>query len=371
MDIPGSPTLPGVITDASPVHARCASTSVLSVSGPSNACECSLLVLWTRPNRHGQVPRTVELCGEITRWERVSLIRVDEVTRGTYFHLTLNRMPVGLRLRIKFVVDGEYTVDDRYETEEDDGYGDKNNVLYINPELVRCPQAMFPVAVPFVGAALLAANPTLLPEARLPQEMITSTRLYHSYRHMQEIKREHPEKEWAEVRQMAKERGTKANRMSEKKKRRLARKRARAAGMLSTATSVPSGFSALFPGTSSASLSGGSGTRLSRGSSTTRSVPSFAKGLSGLQRSLPATGPGSTSAHGPTRGHGHRIRRSSEAQTLSSAAAPRRQLPPPRRRRPTPKTQAGTLSMCQGLSIYELEGRVQEVLQRSRALARR
>ncbi len=370
MSQPASPALPGVITDASPAHARCASTSVLSVSGPSSARECDLLVLWTRPNRHGKTPRTVEICGEITRWDRVSLIRVDEVTRGTYFHLTLNRMPVGLRLRVKFVVDGEYTVDDRYETEDDDGYGDKNNVFYIDPKSVRRREATFPVAVPFVGAALRAANPTLLPEAHLPQEMITSTRLYHSYRHMQEIKREHPEKEWAEVRQMAKERGTKANRMSEKKKHRLARKKARDAGMLSTVSSMPPGFSALLPGTSSASLTAGAGgTRVSHGSST-GSMPSFAKGLSGLRRSLPATASSSAAERGATGGRGHRAQRSRGAQTLSSSSPPR-QFPLPRRRRPKPKTQAGTLSMCQGLSIYELEGRVQAVLQKSRALAHR
>ena len=71
-------------------HERCFTTSVLSVAGRSHALNCALLLLWDRPMVDTGLPaRSVEIYGEMTGWERVPLVRVDDVTRGTYFHLTL------------------------------------------------------------------------------------------------------------------------------------------------------------------------------------------------------------------------------------------------------------------------------------------
>ena len=116
-------------------HETCRYMSVVSVSGPSSAMNCNLLILWDRLTVEGLPSRSVEIFGEMTGWNRVPLVRVDDVRRGTYFHLTLKNMPVGVRLRLKFCVDGVDTVDDRYEVEKDDGFGNKNNIIFVDPKI--------------------------------------------------------------------------------------------------------------------------------------------------------------------------------------------------------------------------------------------
>ena len=135
----------------------------------------------------------------MTGWERVSLVRVDDVLRGTYFHLTLRNMPVGVRLRMKWFVDGEDTVDTRYEVEKDDGFGGANNVLYIDPKIVRPSTARFPVALPLHGDALvraIRATKGELETAHMPEETIETVRLSHSYKHMRDLKDANPDMGW-------------------------------------------------------------------------------------------------------------------------------------------------------------------------------
>ena len=203
-------------------HERCFTTSVLSVSGRSHALNCDLLVLWDRPPWHRPpCANCRDIWGD--DWmERVSLVRVDDVLRGTYFHLTLRNMPVGVRLRMKWFVDGEDTVDTRYEVEKGDGFGGANNVLYIDPKIVRPSTARFPVALPLHGDALvraIRATKGELETAHMPEETIETVRLYHSYKHMRDLKDANPDMGWAEVKDRAALEAKRANRRKVKKKK--------------------------------------------------------------------------------------------------------------------------------------------------------
>lgn len=346
-------------------HERCFTTSVLSVSGRSHALNCDLLVLWDRPTVGTGLPaRTVEIYGEMTGWERVSLVRVDDVLRGTYFHLTLRNMPVGVRLRMKWFVDGEDTVDTRYEVEKDDGFGGANNVLYIDPKIVRPSTARFPVALPLHGDALvraIRATKGELETAHMPEETIETVRLYHSYKHMRDLKDANPDMGWAEVKDRAALEAKRANRRKVKKKK-ASRTTGKSLSSLTVSSSkaissVPSGFSRLhigMEGSSAASMlsstEAGSSLLLRHngGASVSRRGSSSTVVSSG--RPLGHNGSGRSSL----------LRDQRERATRRAAKI----------KRHPPKQQAGTLSMCQGLSIYELENRIQSVVESSRKLAR-
>lgn len=335
-------------------HEMCKSMSVVSVSGPPSAMNCNLLITWDRLTVAGLPCRTVEIFGEMTGWNRVPLVRVDDVRRGTYFHLTLRNMPVGVRLRLKFCVDGVDTVDNRYEVENDDGFGNKNNIIYVDPKIVRPSQARFPVTLPFFGEAHQRATQGTLASARMPEETIETVRLYHNYKHMRDIKDANPDMGWAEVRDRAELEVKRANRRKVKKKKKKRRTLAGLSvesdqpggnGALSKSMSVPSGFSALM-GSSSHSMASSSEARSSylykSRTSSAGLVSSSRAGVGNLSTT--------TSERGKVSAAGLR-------STLS------------RKKRHPRQQQAGTLSMCQGLSIYELENRIQSVVKTSRRLA--
>jgi hypothetical protein len=364
-------------------HERCFTTSVLSVAGRSHALNCALLLLWDRPMVDTGLPaRSVEIYGEMTGWERVPLVRVDDVTRGTYFHLTLGNLPVGVRLRMKWCINGSDTVDARYEVESDDGFGGRNNVLYVDPKTVRPSQARFPVALPLHGDALrraLRATNGELESARMPEETIETVRLYHSYKHMRDLKDAHPEMGWAEVKDRAALEAKRANRRKDKtttmkmKKKKKKKKKNRLGGARGTSLSMasmsapmgslPSGFSRMHLGM--------------EGSAAASMMSSAEAGSSLLLRSkrrLPLSGAGVSSAallrkrvgkRGAGNGSGSLLHGGRGGAASGGAASGGTKI-----KRHPPKQQAGTLSMCQGLSIYELENRIQSVVKTSRSLAR-
>lgn len=349
-------------------HERCFMTSVLGVSGRSHALNCTLLLLWDRPMVGTGMPaRSVEIYGEMTGWERVPLVRVDDVTRGTYFHLTLRNLPVGVRLRMKWCIDGADTVDERYEVEKDDGFGGKNNVLYVDPKIVRPSQARFPVVLPLHGDALMRAMRAVdgeLESAHMPEETIETVRLYHSYKHMRDLKTAHPEMGWDEVKDRAALEAKRANRRKVKKKKKKGTKRLGGSGGVSlsmvssseTMGSVPSGFSRMRMGM--------------EGSSAASMMSSTEAGSSLLRRSdRRSASSGATGTMSSVSSSSNPIGRRRGGRAGENASRGGGQRRGTKIKRHPPKQQAGTLSMCQGLSIYELENRIQSVVKTSRMVA--
>ena len=329
-------------------HVKVFRTSVLSLTLDNQ--ECDLLVIWDRPNHRGEQPKVVELEGQVTHWERVQLVREDDVRRGTYFHLTLQRMPVGIQLRMRFRVDGEHAVDDRYETEPDDGFGNQNNLFLIPKKHVVGRQVSFPVPIPFVGYALEAeqraarGSTAPLESAALPQDMITTTRLYHSYMYINDQRKRHPEMTMEEIKKKA-ERA----KVSKQKSKKLSK------GSLSK-----SSMSQLF---SSSSSSTSSSSRVhSSASSASLSSTSSASHRSSVRSSVRSSKSQSSS-------HNSQKRRTTNKPPLPILLLDGAQRKMKKKKRRPPSTQAGTLTYCQGLSIYELEHRMADLLKASRIVA--
>jgi hypothetical protein len=351
-------------------HQQIYRTSLLSTTLDRTLCD--MLVIWDRPTEQNTQPKLVELVGQATNWERIPMVQEDDVLRGTYFHMLLKNMPVGIELRMKFRVDGVHTVDDRYATEPDDGFGDKNNLLYIDPKTlkrkkIKPPPGMdsptntrgdpvvFPIAVPFVGWALEAEqrNDTSLESAALPQDMITTTRLYHKFMYMNKQKEKYPDMSWDDIKQK-----TELVKVSKQKSKKLS-KMDRA---LSTSSS--SSFSSSSSSSMSARHFGGQeGSRSGARSSVNGMASSASLHSAGSvrrstgQRRHPMGESTGTGGHHSLGGGGS----SGETRVGSKKRTKKKRGPP--------TTQAGTLTYCQGLSIYELESRMSAVVKESRMVA--
>jgi hypothetical protein len=328
------------------IHKNIRRTSVLDVT--LDGTECDLLVLWDQPNEHGEQPTSVELTGQATNWERVQLVREDDVHRGTYFHLLLQRMPVGIELRMKFRIDGVHTVDERYEVEANDGFGDKNNIFYVDQKQVTKHDVLFPVKIPFVGWALEAEQrgSISLESALLPQDMITTTRLYHSYMYMNKQKDKHPELSWKEIK--AKAARTKVSKQKSK---------------------TLSGSMAMKSTTSEVRHFGRSA-QSSSSSSSASFASSFTSSSASVRSSIMA--PHNSVLSSSKRGSGKKSssqRNSSLSLTSSTMVTGPPALTKRRKKRRPATTQAGTLTYCEGLSIYELENRMSAVIKESRSVA--
>ena len=330
-------------------HVKVFRTSVLSLTLDNQ--ECDLLIIWDRPNHRGEQPKVVELEGQVTQWERVQLVREDDVRRGTYFHLTLQRMPVGIQLRMRFRVDGEHAVDDRYEVEPDDGFGNQNNLFLIQKKHVVGRQVSFPVPIPFVGYALEAeqratrGSTAQLESAALPQDMITTTRLYHSYMYINDQRKRHPEMTMEEIKKKA-ERA----KVSKQKSKKLSK------GNLSKSSMSQLSSSSIPSSTSSSSRVHSSA------SSASLSITSSASHRSSVRSSVRSSKSQSSS-------HNSQKRRTTNKPPLPILLLDGAQRKKKKKKRRPPSTQAGTLTYCQGLSIYELEHRMSDLLKESRTVA--
>ena len=345
-------------------HKNILRTSILSTT--LDRRECDLLVIWDKLNESMEQPKLVELIGQATNWERVQFVREDDVLRGTYFHLLLKNMPVGIKLRMKFRIDGLHTVDDRYEVEPDDGFGDKNNLFYINPKMFKGRNIVFPIVIPFVGWALEAEQreqrglSEKLESAALPQDMITTTRLYHSFIYMKKQKERHPEMTWEEIK-------LKAKRAKVSKQR--SRKMSKMESSVMKSTSSSSEFSARhFGGAARSSASDlGVASSASLRSATQSSGGSRISGSRSSNKKCRNIS-SSPSRHPRSKNKSSIINNSNNSNTFSTSFSALGMKKRVKKRRPPP-TQAGTLTYCQGLSIYELENRMTAIVKESRMVA--
>ena len=363
-------------------HHNIKRTSVINITLDNK--ECDLLVVWDLPNEKGEQPTTVELIGQATNWERVELVREDDVHRGTYFHLLLSRMPVGIKLRMKFRIDGVHTVDDRYEIEPDDGFGDKNNLFYVASKDVvannrnryksnssnnnrssnnnKYDEITFPVPLPFVGWALEAeqresTGSISLESALLPQDMISTTRLYHSYMYMHTQKQRHPEMSWEDIKKKAAR-----AKVSKQKSKKITK------SMMKSTTSAVRHFGQQQNSGSLAASSSFVPSSLSGSSSSSSFASVRSSNNSGLK------GGGRSSLNGSKNSRSNASKNQRHTQTnINQRSLPRAAIPPMlvkrKKKRRSNATQAGTLSYCEGLSIYELENRMSAIVKESRSVA--
>ena len=83
--------------------------------------------------------RQVYLMASFTSWEQIEMVRVDDVYRGTYFHLLVRDIPLstGTLHRYRFVADGFDVVDEDFSSEGNPVFSEeRNNILEISTEFL-------------------------------------------------------------------------------------------------------------------------------------------------------------------------------------------------------------------------------------------
>jgi hypothetical protein len=140
--------------------------------------------------------QSVDICGSFTLWRLVRLTRVEDVSRGVYYHTTL-QVPEGVHHYRYYItaekhegtktwVEEHYTVDEDYPSMQGDSFGEASTILDLRVEHgpVELRTLVMAKGLPWIipqseleGRTLLTAESGLA-AGRLPKEIITVMQKY-------------------------------------------------------------------------------------------------------------------------------------------------------------------------------------------------